>query len=85
MVVTMDQKNVALNEIFATLKKELSPAMMKDLKTAQIKWIDQKEKIANEERQKYIGKTHEWVAYYITSNKSKKDICFELVNEYITD
>ncbi|MED4056031.1 hypothetical protein P4654_18115 [Niallia taxi] len=31
----------------------------------QIKWIERKEAEAENERQKYAGKTHEWVAYYI--------------------
>ncbi|WP_313233221.1 lysozyme inhibitor LprI family protein [Tissierella praeacuta] len=32
-----------LNEIYALLKDELSPEIMEDLKTKQIKWIKEKE------------------------------------------
>eukprot|EP00130_Batrachochytrium_dendrobatidis_P008275 XP_006683150.1 hypothetical protein BATDEDRAFT_28709 [Batrachochytrium dendrobatidis JAM81] len=74
-----------LNEIYALLKKELSPETMEDLKTEQIKWIEQKEETANEERLKYNGGTFENVAYYISLYESTKERCYELVNEYMTD
>lgn len=74
-----------LNEIYALLKKELSPETMKDLNTEQIKWIEQKEDTANEERLKYNGGTFENVAYYISLYESTKEKCYELVNEYMTD
>ncbi|RDW15183.1 hypothetical protein CWR48_19320 [Oceanobacillus arenosus] len=74
-----------LNEIYALLKKELSPETMKGLKTEQIKWIEQKEKTANEERLKYNGGTFENVALYISLYESTKERCYKLVNEYMTD
>ena len=74
-----------LNEIYALLQKELSPETMKDLKNEQIKWIKQKEDMANEERLKYNGGTFENVAYYISLYKSTKERCYELVNTYMTD
>ena len=74
-----------LNEIYALLKKELSPGTMKDLKDKQIKWIEQKEKTAEEERLKFNGGTFEYVAWYISLYESTKDRCYELVNEYMTD
>ncbi|WP_066083131.1 lysozyme inhibitor LprI family protein [Neobacillus novalis] len=74
-----------LNEIYALLKKELSPETMKDLKTEQIKWIEQKEKKANDERLKYNGGTFENVAMYISLYESTKERCYGLVNKYMTD
>ncbi|MBS4537544.1 DUF1311 domain-containing protein [Clostridium sp. D2Q-11] len=74
-----------LNEIYALLKKELSSEVMKGLKTEQIKWIEQKEDIANKERLKYNGGTFENVAYYMSLYESTKERCYELVNEYMID
>lgn len=75
----------ALNEIYALLKKELSPETMKDLKTKQIKWIEKKEAEADKEESKYEGGTFEFVARYISLYESTKERCYELVNEYMTD
>ncbi|GAB3803767.1 lysozyme inhibitor LprI family protein [Virgibacillus kimchii] len=74
-----------LNEIYALLQKELAPETMKELKTKQIQWIEEKEKLANEARQEYNGGTFENVAYYISLYESTKERCYELVNKYMTD
>lgn len=74
-----------LNEIYALLKENLSPEIMNELKTEQMKWIEQKEKTAEEERLKYNGGTFENVALYISLYESTKERCYELVNEYMTD
>lgn len=74
-----------LNEIYTLLKKELSPETMKDLKTKQMKWIEQKEDIANKEASQFKGGTFEFVALYISLYESTKERCYELVNEYMTD
>lgn len=74
-----------LNEIYALLKKELSPNIMEDLKAEQIEWIDQKEDKANEERLEYEGGTFENVALYMSLYKSTKERSYELVNNYMTD
>ncbi len=74
-----------LNEIYALLKKELSPETFEDLKAKQLKWIEEKEKKAEEERLKYEGATFEYVAFYISLYESTKDKCYELVNTYMTD
>lgn len=83
--ISYEKYDEALNEIYALLKKELSPEIMKDLKAEQINWIEQKEDKANEERQKYEGGTNENVAYYTSLYESTKDRCYELVNNYMTD
>lgn len=83
--VSYDRYDKALNEIYTLLQSELSPKIMKALKNEEINWIKQKEDIANEERLKYKGKTFEWVAYYISSYKSTKERCYQLVNTYMTD
>lgn len=83
--ISYEKYDEALNEIYALLKKELSPETMKDLKAEQINWIEQKEDKANEERQKYEGGTNENVAYYTSLYESTKDRCYELVNNYMTD
>lgn len=80
-----EKYDIVLNSIYDLLKKELTPETMERLKTEQIKWIEQKEAEAEKERQKYAVKTHEWVAYFISSYESTKERCYELVNEYITD
>lgn len=74
-----------LNEIYALLKENLSSEIMNELKTEQMKWIEQKEKTAEEERLKYNGGTFENVALYISLYESTKERCYELVNEYMTD
>ncbi|WP_010676373.1 lysozyme inhibitor LprI family protein [Bacillus timonensis] len=83
--ISYEKYDEALNEIYALLKKELSSDTMQDLKTEQIKWIEQKEEKANEERLKYEGGTFENVAFYISLYESTKERCYELVNEYMTD
>ncbi|MEK4250562.1 lysozyme inhibitor LprI family protein [Paenibacillus sp. FSL W7-1287] len=83
--ISYEMYDKALNEIYALLKEKLSPETMDTLKTEQIKWIEQKEDTANEERKKYEGGTFENVAYYISTYESTKERCYELVNEYMTD
>ncbi|MDN4607008.1 lysozyme inhibitor LprI family protein [Sporosarcina highlanderae] len=83
--VSYERYDKELNEIYALLKKSLSPKTMNELKTKQIKWIKQKEIAAEEERKKYDGGTFEYVAYYISLYESTKNRCYELVNEYMTD
>lgn len=80
-----ERYDTALNEIYALLKKELSAEIMKDLKSKQIKWIEQKEAEAKKEESKYKGGTFEFVAGYISLYESTKKKCYELVNEYMTD
>jgi beta-lactamase regulating signal transducer with metallopeptidase domain/uncharacterized protein YecT (DUF1311 family) len=75
----------ALNEMYALLKKELSPETMKELQTEEIAWIEQKEAAADQEASKYEGGTFEPVARYISLYQSTKERCYELVNEYMTD
>jgi uncharacterized protein YecT (DUF1311 family) len=83
--VSYEKYDDALNEIYALLKKELSPEVMKELQAEQLKWIEQKEAKAEKERLKYEGGTFENVAWYISLYESTKDRCYELVNEYMTD
>ncbi|CAM5612462.1 hypothetical protein SAFG77S_09712 [Streptomyces afghaniensis] len=83
--ISDEKYDIALNRIYDLLKKELSPKTMESLQMEEIKWIEQKEAEADKERQKYAGKTHEWVAYYISSYELTKERCYELVNKFITD
>lgn len=83
--ISYEKYDEALNAIYATLKKDLSPETMQDLQIKQLNWIDQKEAKAEEERLKYNGGTFENVALYISLYESTKERCYELVNEYMTD
>jgi uncharacterized protein YecT (DUF1311 family) len=83
--LSFEKYDKALNEIYALLQQELSPEIMKELKPKQIEWIEQKEELAHEARQQYIGTTFENVAYFISLYDSTKEKCYELVNEYMTD
>ncbi|MCA1060374.1 DUF1311 domain-containing protein [Rossellomorea aquimaris] len=83
--VSYEKYDDALNEIYALLKKELSPEVMAELKTEQLKWIEEKEEKAEKERLKYEGGTFEYVAWYISLYESTKDRCYELVEEYMTN
>ena len=83
--ISYDKYDDALNEIYALLKNELSPEVMEELKTEQVKWIKQKEEKAEKERLKYEGGTFENVAWYISLYESTKDRCYELVEEYMPD
>ncbi|BCB04019.1 lysozyme inhibitor LprI family protein [Bacillus sp. KH172YL63] len=83
--VSLDKYDAALNDIYALLKEKLSPEVMSDLKAEQLQWIEEKEAKAEEARLEYEGGTFENVAYLISLNKSTKERCYELVNEYMTD
>jgi uncharacterized protein YecT (DUF1311 family) len=83
--VAYEKYDEALNEIYALLKKELSPKVMAGLKSEQVKWIKEKEELAEKERLKYEGGTFENVAWYISWYESTKDRCYELVGEYMMD
>lgn len=83
--ISYEKYDEALNAIYATLKKDLSQETMQDLQTKQLKWIEEKEAKAEEERLKYDGGTFENVALYISLYESTKERCYELVNEYMTD
>ncbi|MGG3914369.1 lysozyme inhibitor LprI family protein [Rossellomorea vietnamensis] len=83
--VSYEKYDDALNEIYALLKKELSPDVMAELKAEQVKWIEEKEAKAEKERLKYEGGTFENVAWYISLYESTKDRCYELVEEYMTE
>ncbi|MFI8684781.1 lysozyme inhibitor LprI family protein [Rossellomorea sp. NPDC077527] len=83
--VSYEKYDDALNEIYALLKKELSPEVMAELKTEQLKWIEEKKEKAEKERLKYEGGTFEYVAWYISLYESTKDRCYELVEEYMTN
>ncbi len=80
-----DMYDQALNEIYSLLKKELSPEIMKNLQTEQVKWIEQKEAAADKEASQYKGGTFEFVAYKVSLYESTKKRCYELVSEYMTD
>lgn len=81
--VSYEKYDDALNEIYSLLKEKLSPEVMAELKTEQVKWIEEKEAKAEKERLKYEGGTFENVAWYISLYKSTKDRCYELVEEYM--
>ncbi|CAI9396007.1 MULTISPECIES: lysozyme inhibitor LprI family protein [Bacillaceae] len=83
--ISYEKYDEALNAIYATLKKDLSQETMQDLQTKQLKWIEEKEAKAEEERLKYDGGTFENVALYISLYESTKERCYVLVNEYMTD
>ncbi|MEA5009639.1 lysozyme inhibitor LprI family protein [Clostridium tyrobutyricum] len=80
-----DMYDRELNEIYALLKKQLSPKTMKNLQAEQIKWIEHKEAEANKEASQYKGGTFEFVAYNLSLYNSTKKRCYELVNKYMTD
>lgn len=83
--ISYEKYDEALNAIYATLKKDLSQETMQDLQTKQLKWIEEKEAKAEEERLKYDGGTFENVALYISLYESTKERCYVLVNENMTD
>jgi uncharacterized protein YecT (DUF1311 family) len=83
--VSYEKYDDALNEIYALLKKELSPEVMEELKSEQVKWIKEKEEKAEKERLKYEGGTFENVAWYISLYESTKNRSYELVEEYMKD
>jgi uncharacterized protein YecT (DUF1311 family) len=83
--VSYEKYDDALNEIYALLKKELSPEVMEELKSEQVKWIKEKEEKAEKERLKYEGGTFENVAWYISLYESTKNRSYELVEDYMKD
>lgn len=83
--ISYDKYDKALNEIYALLKKQLSPETMKNLQVEQLKWIKGKEASANKAAAEYKGGSFEFVAYSSSLYKSTKERCYELVNKYMTD
>ncbi|UTE78558.1 lysozyme inhibitor LprI family protein [Rossellomorea sp. KS-H15a] len=83
--VSYEKYDDALNEIYSLLKEKLSPEVMAELKSEQVKWIEEKEAKAEKERLKYEGGTFENVAWYISLYESTKARCYELVEEYMTE
>jgi uncharacterized protein YecT (DUF1311 family) len=83
--IAYDMYDKALNEIYALLKKQLSPETMKNLQAEQLKWIKEKEAAANEAASEFKGGTFEFVAYNSSLYESTKKRCYELVNKYMTD
>lgn len=83
--IAYEKYDKALNDIYSVLSDELSAETMVELRAEQIKWIEQKEDTANDERKEYEDGTFENVAYYISTYESTKERCYELVNDYMTD
>lgn len=83
--ISYDMYDKALNEIYALLKKQLSPETMQNLQSEQIKWIEKKEATATNEAEKYKGGSFEFVAYNSSLYGTTKNRCYELVNNYMTD
>ena len=80
-----DMYDKELNDIYALLKKELSPEVMKSLQAEEIKWIEQKEAKAKKEASQYEGGTLAPVVYISSLYESTKERCYDLVNRYMTD
>jgi Protein of unknown function (DUF1311). len=81
---SFEQWDAALNEIYGILKQSLSSEDMKRLRTEEIQWVDQKEKMAKDtENEQGQGSQLGYVAYYSTSAKLTKDRCYELVDKYM--
>ena len=72
-----DMYDKELNDIYALLKKELSPEVMKSLQAEEIKWIEQKEAKAKKEASQYEGGTLAPVVYISSLYESTKErYCF---------
>ncbi|CAM3715684.1 lysozyme inhibitor LprI family protein [Marinicrinis lubricantis] len=83
--ISYETYDKALNEIYALLKEKLSSETMENLRTKQLKWIEEKEEKAIKAAEEFKGGTFENVAYYISLYESTKEKCYELVHEYMTD
>lgn len=73
----------ALNEIYGVLKTQLSDSEMKALSKEEQEWIEEKERKANEEAEKYEGGTIAPFMHMSSLAQSTKERCYELVNKYM--
>ncbi|MDN4491917.1 lysozyme inhibitor LprI family protein [Ureibacillus aquaedulcis] len=72
-----------LNEIYGVLKQELPQQEMEQLREAQRKWLNYRDRTALEASLKYKGGTMEHLEYAIVLNNLTEARCFKLVEDYM--
>ena len=75
--------DVALNEVYNTLKKQLSISDMKNLQHKEIQWIVHRDAVANKEAAQYKGGSIEPLIYISSLADTTKNRCYELVEKYM--
>lgn len=75
--------DVALNEIWAELKKQLPEKEMAALRTKQRQWIKDRDREAERSKAMFEGGSFANVQYPITQGELTKQRCYELVYDYM--
>lgn len=75
--------DVALNEIYSLLKKQLSANDMNQLREKQREWIKYRDQSAGTNAAEFEGGTFESLTYISTQAELTKERCYELVNHYM--
>ena len=72
-----------LNEIYYLIETQLSNKEFEDFKNKQFKWLNYRERMAQEQADKFEGMVFTKVQYNLTLAKLTEERCYEIVNKYL--
>ena len=72
-----------LNEIYYLIETQLSNKEFEDFKNKQFKWLNYRERMAQEQADKFEGMVFTEVQYNLTLAKLTEERCYEIVNKYL--
>ena len=72
-----------LNEIYCLIETQLSNKEFEDFKNKQFKWLNYRERMAQEQADKFEGMVFTKVQYNLTLAKLTEERCYQIVNKYL--
>ena len=75
--------NNELNNIYKVIKEQLSEKKYEIFKNQEISWLDERDKKAEDNANKFEGMDFAQVEYNLSLAKLTKERCYKLVNEYL--
>ena len=72
-----------LNNIYKVIKEQLSEKKYEIFKNQEISWLDERDKKAEDNANKFEGMDFAQVEYNLSLAKLTKERCYKLVNEYL--
>lgn len=72
-----------LNEVYCLIETQLSNNEFEDFKNKQSKWLNYRERMAQEEADEFEGMVFTKVQYNLTLAKLTEERCYEIVNKYL--
>lgn len=72
-----------LNEIYYLIETQLSNKEFEEFKNKQSKWLNYRERMAQEQADKFEGMVFTKVQYNLTLAKLTEERCYEIVNKYL--